>query len=96
MDTPSKDSIKTEPGPEIPLTVSQLDTQPPFKHEHENAAVEELDLVEVYPSIPKQWAILAALSMAQAIDVMSASALFVILTPTARDLGIAGGDISWM
>jgi hypothetical protein len=30
------------------------------------------------------------------IDVVSGSALFVVVSDTARDIGVAGADLSWM
>lgn len=95
MDTPAKDSIKIEPYLDLHQTVSRLDRDPHQKIDEIELDV-DVDAVETYPPPWKRWVILIDLSFAQAIDVMSSSALFVILTPTARDLNIAGGDISWM
>lgn len=49
-----------------------------------------------YPPVWRQYAILLTLNLAMFVDVISTSALNVILPQVARDLDLAGGDISWM
>jgi hypothetical protein len=50
----------------------------------------------IYPSVARQWSTLLVLNLAMMIDVVSGSALFVVVTHTAGDLGLAGPDATWM
>ncbi len=86
MDTPSHESSKSFVEPEQQQSVQV------FSKRDESAAT----LEETYPPVWRQWLILLTLNLAMLIDVVSGSALFVVISDTARDLGLAGGDISWM
>lgn len=93
MDTPDRRSSQTfadANDPEkslndIPLTLSSM------KETDESQPLEP-----IYPAVWKQWVILLTLSLAVLIDVMSGSALFVVLDDTARDLSLSGAEVSWM
>ena len=50
----------------------------------------------VYPSVARQWSTLLVLNLAMMIDVVSGSALFVVVTHTASDLSLSGPDTTWM
>lgn len=50
----------------------------------------------VYPSVARQWSTLLVLNLAMMIDVVSSSALFVVVTQTASDLSLSGPDTTWM
>ena len=54
------------------------------------------DPIPIYPSVTRQWSTLLVLNLAMMIDVVSGSALFVVVTHTAGDLGLAGPDATWM
>lgn len=54
------------------------------------------DPIPTYPSVMRQWSTLLVLNLAMMIDVVSGSALFVVVTHTAGDLGLAGPDATWM
>lgn len=57
---------------------------------------QSLDPIPTYPSVTRQWSTLLVLNLAMMIDVVSGSALFVVVTHTAGDLGLAGPDATWM
>jgi hypothetical protein len=61
---------------------------PVHDHDHEP--------IPIYPSVTRQWSTLLVLNLAMMIDVVSGSALFVVVTHTAGDLGLAGPDATWM
>lgn len=52
--------------------------------------------IPTYPSVTRQWSTLLVLNLAMMIDVVSGSALFVVVTHTAGDLGLSGPDATWM
>lgn len=54
------------------------------------------DPIPTYPSVTRQWSTLLVLNLAMMIDVVSGSALFVVVTHTAGDLGLSGPDATWM
>lgn len=57
---------------------------------------EEMDETLTYSPTWEQYLILLTLNLAIFIDVVSGSALFVVVSQTARDLNLSGGNISWM
>jgi hypothetical protein len=59
-------------------------------HDHDH------DPIPIYPSVTRQWSTLLVLNLAMMIDVVSGSALFVVVTHTAGDLGLSGPDATWM
>jgi hypothetical protein len=93
MDTPDRRSSKTfadANDPEKSLNELVL-TSSSTKETDESVSLEP-----TYPPLWKQWLILLTMSLAVLIDVMSGSALFVVLDDTARDLSLSGASISWM
>jgi hypothetical protein len=68
---------------------TQVQSQVPV-HDHDH------DPIPIYPSVTRQWSTLLVLNLAMMIDVVSGSALFVVVTHTAGDLGLAGPDATWM
>lgn len=58
--------------------------------------LEEGDAPDVYPPLWKQALILFTLDLAIFIDVVSSAALFVVITQTAKDIGLSGPETSWM
>jgi hypothetical protein len=58
--------------------------------------VHDHEPIPVYPSVTRQWSTLLVLNLAMMIDVVSGSALFVVVTHTAGDLGLSGPDATWM
>jgi hypothetical protein len=49
-----------------------------------------------YPSTTRQYIILLTLNLAMMIDVVSGSALFVVVGHVSKDLGLSGSDATWM
>lgn len=63
---------------------------------HGQVPVHDHEPIPIYPSVTRQWSTLLVLNLAMMIDVVSGSALFVVVTHTAGDLGLAGPDATWM
>jgi hypothetical protein len=61
----------------------------------QNVEKENLEPSE-YPPLWRQLLILITVNLAMFIDVISGSALFVIVSHVAKDLDVQGSDISWM
>jgi hypothetical protein len=55
----------------------------------------EAKLSQLRPYKNRWWA-LFALSLAVTVDVITGSALFIVATQAARDLGLEGADATWM
>lgn len=80
-----------------PAVSSTLSPSPtPSELADADADLSEKIVEELYPSTWKQYTILLTLNLAMFVDVVSGSALNVVLPHVAKDLGLAGGDISWM
>jgi hypothetical protein len=87
MDTPAHDSSKSFIDPVAPEQEKDLS----YSRERDESPRDE-----TYPPAWGRWLILFTLNLAMLIDVVSGSALFVVVSDTARDIGVAGADLSWM
>ncbi|KAH6904497.1 major facilitator superfamily domain-containing protein [Coprinopsis sp. MPI-PUGE-AT-0042] len=93
MDTPDRRSSRTFADANDPeKSLNDLPLTPSYTKETE----ESQPLEQTYPAVWKQWLILLTMSLAVLIDVMSGSALFVVLAETARDISLSGAEVSWI
>ena len=79
------------PNADTPLdasTVNNLETEDFRTKEEEDDTI--------YPSVLKQYTILLTLNLAVMIDVVSAAALFVIVSNVGAELNLSGPDATWM
>jgi hypothetical protein len=79
------------PPADTPLdasTVNNLETEDSVTKDEEDDTI--------YPSVLRQYTILLTLNLAVMIDVVSAAALFVIVSNVGAELNLSGPDATWM
>jgi len=76
--------------------VTLLDASTDSNLETEASPTTENGDYTIYPSVWRQYTILLTLNLAVMIDVVSATALFVIVSNISGDLNLNGPDATWM